>query len=449
MRPSVGRTKPVITLNAVVLPAPLGPIRLTTSCSRTEKVISEIASNPPKRTAICSRESTVSGGVSFVSMGSTSPRLGRFRQRYGDTRPAHAASPPLMNRGHDAVGQEEDDGDHQAAIDDPLDFRSGGVAQKLGNDPEDQAADDRSGQRPLAAGDHHDHHGHRVDEEENVGIDDPDVMGVETACSTRHRRRDDGRKHEIARDVDADRGRERLVLLERDHGAPETRAHQPAYDDIGDDPDSEHDVVVRHLPVELRLPDARDVDGEGRNIVERHWPLGERHPVEGDEPHDLGEADRHNDEISAPNLERDPSDDPPGETGKNDAENEAQPGRMGIDGEREIIGELELEAERDQGTRIGTDAEEAHLAEIELTRIAEEQIEAHRRDDEDPGDDEDMQIIEIRHPERNGDEEGYPQPAEPAPHPMRSARANSPVGLIISTTMIRRKPMASRYPDEM
>ena len=44
------------------------------------------------------------------------------------------------------------------------------------------------GQRALAAGDHHDHHRHRVDEGEHVGIDDPDIMRVETAGGARDRR---------------------------------------------------------------------------------------------------------------------------------------------------------------------------------------------------------------------------------------------------------------------
>ena len=45
------RRKPVTTLKAVVLPAPLGPIRLTISPSPTEKFMSESATSPPKCTA--------------------------------------------------------------------------------------------------------------------------------------------------------------------------------------------------------------------------------------------------------------------------------------------------------------------------------------------------------------------------------------------------------------
>ena len=53
----------VMTLKAVVLPAPLGPIRLTTSPSLTTKFMSDIATRPPKWTVMCS---IVSAGWIFV-----------------------------------------------------------------------------------------------------------------------------------------------------------------------------------------------------------------------------------------------------------------------------------------------------------------------------------------------------------------------------------------------
>jgi hypothetical protein len=41
------------------------------------------------------------------------------------------------------------------------------------------------------------------------------------------------------------------------------------------------------------------------------------------------------------------------------------------------------------------------MAERKLAGIAEQQIEAHRRDDEYARDDEDVENIEARHPQRN------------------------------------------------
>ena len=147
-------------------------------------------------------------------------RLAATRPRGGFIGPR---AKPLLERGHDAVRQDEDDHDHEDAVEDPLHFGCGEGAHDHRNEAEDHAADDRPGQRALAAGDHHDHHRHGVDEQENVGIDDPDIMRVEAAGGTGDRGRDHSGQHQIARDVDADRDGERLVLLQRDHGAADAR----------------------------------------------------------------------------------------------------------------------------------------------------------------------------------------------------------------------------------
>src|SRR5262245_27905993 len=50
MRPVVGRTSPLNTLNSVVLPAPLGPINPTISPRGISKLTEESATSPPKHT---------------------------------------------------------------------------------------------------------------------------------------------------------------------------------------------------------------------------------------------------------------------------------------------------------------------------------------------------------------------------------------------------------------
>src|SRR5471032_3703240 len=50
MLPPVGRTRPEMALNSVVLPAPLGPTRPTTSCVPTVRLTALTAVRPPKRT---------------------------------------------------------------------------------------------------------------------------------------------------------------------------------------------------------------------------------------------------------------------------------------------------------------------------------------------------------------------------------------------------------------
>ena len=54
----------------------------------------------------------------------------------------------------------------------------------------------------------------------------------------------------------------------------------------------------------------------------------------------------------------------------------------------------------------------------------------------------------IAQPQRHRSERDDRENGDPCPHPTRSERAKSPVGLKIRTAMMIRKPMASRYPDE-
>src|SRR5258705_8602735 len=71
--PAVGRTNPQITLNSVVLPAPFGPMTLTTRPGGTARETSSSAVRPPKRTlTLCKAkppEPTVSRyGLNFTSL---------------------------------------------------------------------------------------------------------------------------------------------------------------------------------------------------------------------------------------------------------------------------------------------------------------------------------------------------------------------------------------------
>src|SRR5437763_8535420 len=53
-RPAVGACKPVMTLNSVVLPAPLGPMRPVTRPAAASRSIPARALTPPKRTSTAS-----------------------------------------------------------------------------------------------------------------------------------------------------------------------------------------------------------------------------------------------------------------------------------------------------------------------------------------------------------------------------------------------------------
>ena len=169
---------------------------------------------------------------------------------------------------------------------------------------EDDSADDRPGQRSLAAGDHHDHHRHGVDEQENVGIDDLEIVRVQASGATGDRRGHDRRQHEIARHVDADRACERLVFLQRNHGAADAGTDQPADDEVSHEPDDRDEVVVGGLAPERVVAEPGKSQGERRDVGERQRTLRQLHPVQRDQPRHLGEADRDDDEIGAAHLER-------------------------------------------------------------------------------------------------------------------------------------------------
>src|ERR1700730_13102666 len=106
--------------------------------------------------------------------------------------------------------------------------------------------------------------------------------------------------------------------------------------------------------------------------------------------------------------------------------------------------QLDVEAKGGRRAGIGADAEETHMAEAELPGISEQQVQAHRRDDENAGRNQDVQDVLILQPQRNGEEDDEPERQQYPLHPTRSARANRPVGLNSSTTMMIRKPIASR-----
>src|SRR4029077_8576289 len=60
-----------------------------------------------------------------------------------------------------------------------------------------------------------------------------------------------------------------------------------------------------------------------------------------------------------------------------------------------------------------------------------------------------MQEVLVAHPQRDCRNHQQPKQRGEALHPMRSARANRPVGLNKSTMMMIRNPIASREPEEM
>ena len=63
--------------------------------------------------------------------------------------------------------------------------------------------------------------------------------------------------------------------------------------------------------------------------------------------------------------------------------------------------QFDIKAERNQRAGVGADPEESDVAKAELSRIAQQQIEAHRRDDEYSGGDKGIEKIGIFEPHRD------------------------------------------------
>ena len=79
--PSVGGTRPVITLSRVVLPAPLGPISPTISSRDAVRLASTSARKPPNVTPIESATSSTLPEAAAGAAGSGACRRGRNRRR--------------------------------------------------------------------------------------------------------------------------------------------------------------------------------------------------------------------------------------------------------------------------------------------------------------------------------------------------------------------------------
>src|SRR6185436_15679019 len=111
---------------------------------------------------------------------------------------------------------------------------------------------------------------------------------------------------------------------------------------------------------------------------------------------------------------------------------------------------LHAKTQRKERAGIGADAEERDVPERKLAGVSEQQVQAHRGDDEDAGHDQDVQQVRVAYPQRNRSErEDARDRNDPGDHPILSLRANRPVGRKSRITMMITKPIASRYPEEM
>ena len=134
--PRLGRSAPEIRLITVVLPEPLGPIRPSTSFSRTSKLSASTATRPPKRlvTACSSSDRCLRHGCRAAR--------GRLERRLD------AADHAVRNQVHD---EQEGDAEQQHRL------RREARRDHLPQDGERDHADQRPPQPVRAAEQRHDH----------------------------------------------------------------------------------------------------------------------------------------------------------------------------------------------------------------------------------------------------------------------------------------------------
>src|ERR1700680_3241867 len=117
MRPLVGRWKPLMIENSVVLPAPFGPINAVIRPFAADSVARSTASKPPNRLVTVSTSSNASGMTLLR-------RCRSFRESYD--------VPQGSDQSGNAAREECHDHNKHSAIDDEIKARRG-VGEKLGH----------------------------------------------------------------------------------------------------------------------------------------------------------------------------------------------------------------------------------------------------------------------------------------------------------------------------
>src|ERR1700722_17311200 len=248
--PWSGRSSPLTMLKVVVLPAPLGPMRLTSSPSSIARSSDLTAATPPKRRV--------------------SPRISR-RRGMGLDSPQQALRPETNE-------QQEND-----AIDENAVF--GGDAEQLGEADERNRADDRA--EHVA---HPTQNNHRQREKRELGIE---RLVVEVGIEMRRDRARDARSETaesegerlVAIEIDPIGLRRDLILPHGAQSAAEMRGEEPCLQGGDRNQHDKTGPVNRAIAIEITTE-----KGQRRNAGQSHRAPGEALPVENDEAHDL--ADR-------------------------------------------------------------------------------------------------------------------------------------------------------------
>src|SRR5262245_8182129 len=203
--PALAGASRAITLRSVVFPEPFGPMMPTTSPRSTVNDTLETAIRPLKR-LVTARTS------------SSTPCL------------------PSRERSDDAARHDEDREDQDRAVEHRAQLAT--QVDDVRQPGEDERADDRSGQRALAAEQDHGQDFHRLVDAEVPGIDVARVVAVEAAREGGERAPEREGQELVAEDVHAERAGEILVEADGGETAAQPRAKRA---DAHEDGDGERD----------------------------------------------------------------------------------------------------------------------------------------------------------------------------------------------------------------
>src|SRR5205809_4313040 len=389
MWPSSAVSSPLIRLTSVVLPAPLEPMRASTSPSCTRKSTRSTARNSPNcftRAFVSSSTlidrrggprygppaSSSEGG--YAPLGLPRPALGRAPAQpwraSGSTQ--NVSSEPLPPR-HQPLGPADDAGEqreHEHHENDaeeklPVHRLADGVALEI---VVDDGADDRAheGAEPTQ-------HGH---EDDLAGEGPVQDVGRGEAVERHPQRAGDAGEHAgeheghpaIAPDRDADELRARLVVADGLQRAAERRVHDHPHDGYADEEDAEHIVVVLVDQERGLVALARHHAEQGRR---RHaqavGAAGHPEELEGQAPQHLRQRHGEDAEEDA-RVEH---------AGVTEDSGEEHGGRDGAE-QVQLHGD-DAEVLHHQRDRVGADAEVRGVSEREQPGVAQQQAEPDGR----------------------------------------------------------------------
>src|SRR5438270_2256319 len=242
--PDVGSCNPVMTLNRVVLPAPLGPMSPVTRPGSAVRSTSCRAMTPPKRTLTSSTDR--SDNASHLLLCDVNVLDARVRRRRASAEPVDGPT----DLTDDAVRTAGDRHGPQTGKEEREAVDMDDFAEDVQAGPEQHAPEEGAGHREDPADGHHQQDDEALQVKEVVGPDASAELAEEDATDAGHGRRKCEHADLGARQVQAEGGARRRAVL---HGRQQSPKRASAYgEDEGGHQHEDHgeEHRVGHLSVE-------------------------------------------------------------------------------------------------------------------------------------------------------------------------------------------------------